>query len=78
VTVSVDGGRRWDVAKLEYVPTGYGWTRWSYQWKAVAGDYSVLSRAKDSQGNQQPLDRDKSRKDVYEINWCAPLSCSVR
>ena len=64
--------------KSKHKPTSYGWTRWSYKWQAAAGDYSVMSRAQDSQGNQQPLERDKRRKDVYEINWCAPVTCSVR
>lgn len=78
VAVSLDGGKQWEAAKLEAQAASYGWTRWSYRWKAAQGDYSVMSRATDSLGNQQPLERDKKRKDVYEINWCAPLACSVR
>jgi DMSO/TMAO reductase YedYZ molybdopterin-dependent catalytic subunit len=78
VAVSLDGGAAWKPARLESAPGPYRWVRWSYQWMASPGDYSLMSRATDSQGNQQPLERDKARKDVYELNWCAPLTCSVR
>jgi DMSO/TMAO reductase YedYZ molybdopterin-dependent catalytic subunit len=78
VAISLDGGREWKPAKLESSPAPYSWVRWNYRWTASPGDYSLRSRATDSQGNQQPLERDKARKDVYELNWCAPLTCSVR
>jgi hypothetical protein len=78
VAVSLDGGNSWKLAKLESSPGPYRWVRWSYQWSASPGDYFLMSRATDSQGNQQPLERDKARKDAYELNWCAPLTCSVR
>ena len=75
---SDDGGSTWKLARLESSSGPYRWVRWSYQWPASPGDYSLMSRATDSQGNQQPLERDKARKDAYELNWCAPLTCSVR
>jgi DMSO/TMAO reductase YedYZ molybdopterin-dependent catalytic subunit len=78
VAVSFNGGGAWEPANLESSPGPYRWARWNYKWRASAGDYSLMSRATDSQGNQQPLQRDKARKDVYELNWCAPLICSVR
>jgi DMSO/TMAO reductase YedYZ molybdopterin-dependent catalytic subunit len=78
VAISLDGGRTWEPANLESSPGPYRWVRWNYKWAASTGDYSLMSRATDSQGNQQPLQRDKARKDIYELNWCAPLSCSVR
>lgn len=78
VAVSSDGGRVWESARLESSPAPYRWIRWNYNWPASAGEHSLMSRATDSQGNQQPLQRDTARKDGYELNWCAPLTCSVR
>ena len=78
VVLSIDGGKTWIPAQLQPSSEQYSWVRWSYTWSASPGDYVLMSRASDSQGNQQPLRRDKTRKDVYELNWCAPLQCSVR
>jgi len=78
VAVSTDGGRSWNAAQLGSAGGRYGWARWSYAWTAAPGDYTLMSRASDSTGRQQPLVRDKQRKDVYELNWCAPLHCTVR
>ena len=78
VEVSVDGGHTWSAAKLETVPRPLSWVRWSYLWQAKPGDYTLLSRAEDSSGNQQPLAREPGRLDGYELNWCAPVHCTVR
>jgi DMSO/TMAO reductase YedYZ molybdopterin-dependent catalytic subunit len=78
IAFSADGGKTWDAAHTQASADLYRWVRWSYAWKALPGDYLLMSRATDSQGRQQPLQRDRSRKDVYELNWCAPLACSVR
>lgn len=78
VSVSTDGGRVWNPATLDSPGGPYRWIRWSYAWNAAPGDYTVMSRASDSAGHQQPLARDKARKDAYELNWCVPLRCAVR
>jgi DMSO/TMAO reductase YedYZ molybdopterin-dependent catalytic subunit len=78
VAVSLDGGRTWEPASFTPSPGPYRWVRWNYKWSASAGDYSLMSRATDSQGDQQPFQRSTARKDGYELNWCAPLTCSVR
>ncbi len=78
VDVSFDSGVTWRSATLESAPGPFNWVRWSYPWAAVPGEYVVMSRAADSQGNRQPILRDKARKDVYELNWCVPLHCAVR
>lgn len=78
VALSADGGKTWKPAQIQGSPDAYRWVRWSYAWTAPPGDYALMSRATDSQGRQQPLQRDKARKDVYELNWCAPVPCSVR
>ena len=49
-----------------------------YLWTAPPGDHILLSRASDTGGNEQPVERDRTRKDYYELNWSTPLHCSVR
>jgi DMSO/TMAO reductase YedYZ molybdopterin-dependent catalytic subunit len=78
LSISVDGGKQWNPGKLPSIVNPHGWVRWSYQWNAKAGDYAVMSRAKDATGTEQPLARDSTRKDGYELNWCMPIHCSVR
>ncbi len=54
VEVSTDGGTSWNSAKLGHEQAHYAWRLWNYDWKAKAGDYTILSRATDSQGRTQP------------------------
>jgi DMSO/TMAO reductase YedYZ molybdopterin-dependent catalytic subunit len=55
VEVSADGGAAWRPAKLGGEQAKYAWRLWSMQWKAPGpGDYTLLSRATDSQGRVQP------------------------
>jgi DMSO/TMAO reductase YedYZ molybdopterin-dependent catalytic subunit len=55
VDISTDGGASWNPAKLGKDQAKYAWRLWSYPWKpAHSGDYTVLSRATDSQGRVQP------------------------
>jgi hypothetical protein len=54
VDVSTDGGTSWNSAKLGHEQAHYAWRLWNYEWKAKAGDYTILSRATDSQGRIQP------------------------
>jgi len=78
VKLSADDGKTWSNAILEAKPNEHGWVRWSYEWNASPGDYVLLSRASDQAGNQQPMARDPARRDGYELNFCAPVHCSVR
>jgi DMSO/TMAO reductase YedYZ molybdopterin-dependent catalytic subunit len=78
VRVSKNGGRDWEPVKLEPQTSPFAWVRWSYSWNASPGDYTLMSRATDVAGREQPLERDRGRKDAYELNWCAPVSGSVR
>jgi DMSO/TMAO reductase YedYZ molybdopterin-dependent catalytic subunit len=77
VQVSIDGGLQWVAAKLQNQPRRFAWVRWVYDWEAVPGEHSLLCRAEDSEGNLQPLTRDAQRRDNYELNWSAPVRCSV-
>jgi sulfane dehydrogenase subunit SoxC len=78
VEISTDGGRSWAPARLDARPKPFIWVRWHYAWTAPAGDHVLLSRAVDDAGRRQPLERDRARKDGYELNYCAPVRCAVR
>jgi DMSO/TMAO reductase YedYZ molybdopterin-dependent catalytic subunit len=78
VSFSSDGGRGWTPAPLESPPKPFTWVRWKYPWSAPPGDHVLMSRAGDDAGREQPLVRDPLRKDVYELNFCTPVRCSVR
>jgi sulfite oxidase len=54
VEVSTDGGASWNAAALGRDKARYAWRIWNYQWKAESGDFTILSRATDSQGRTQP------------------------
>ena len=54
VEVSTDGGKTWSRATLGHDHAHYAWRLWNYDWKAQGGDYTILSRATDSQGRTQP------------------------
>ncbi len=55
VEISTDGGSTWKSAKLGHEKAKYAWRMWSFSWKAPkSGDYTILSRATDSQGHTQP------------------------
>jgi sulfite oxidase len=55
VEISTDSGTTWTPAKLGHDQAHYAWRLWTYDWKASKpGDYTVLSRATDTQGRTQP------------------------
>jgi hypothetical protein len=55
VEISTDGGSTWNSAILDHEQSHYAWRLWSYDWKAgKTGDYTILSKATDSQGRTQP------------------------
>jgi len=55
VEVSTDGGSTWHAAELGTERAHYAWRLFSYPWKAPkSGDYTIVSRATDSQGRTQP------------------------
>lgn len=78
VNISVDGGKTWRLAKLDGDGQPFRWVRWHCDWEATRGTHQLVSRARDSRGNWQPLARDANRRDGYELNWSAPSPCSVR
>jgi len=55
VEVSTDNGNTWADAVLGHDRARYAWRLWKFDWKAAKpGDYTVLSRATDTQGRTQP------------------------
>jgi DMSO/TMAO reductase YedYZ molybdopterin-dependent catalytic subunit len=55
VEISADGGVTWQQAQLGKDQAKYAWRLWHHVWKAPkAGDYTLMSRATDSQGRTQP------------------------
>ena len=55
VDVSVDEGQTWNPAKLIGVQQTYAWRHWEFLWDVrQAGKYTIMARATDSSGRQQP------------------------
>lgn len=55
VEISINGGVNWNPAKLGRDQSRYAWRLWSYESKILKpGDYTIESRATDSQGRVQP------------------------
>jgi len=55
VEISTDSGTTWNPATLGHDQAHYAWRLWSFDWKtAKAGDYTIFSRATDTQGRTQP------------------------
>jgi DMSO/TMAO reductase YedYZ molybdopterin-dependent catalytic subunit len=56
VDVSIDRGRTWKPARLAGPATPFGWRLWEFPWTPSAqGHYTVLARARDTNGDLQPL-----------------------
>jgi DMSO/TMAO reductase YedYZ molybdopterin-dependent catalytic subunit len=63
VEVSFDDGGIWQEAKLDYPGTKLTWALWSYDWRpAAAGNYALIVRATDGEGEVQELDEDRPFK----------------
>jgi DMSO/TMAO reductase YedYZ molybdopterin-dependent catalytic subunit len=54
VDISTDGGSTWSSATLGHEQAHYAWRLWHHDFLAKSGDYSILSRATDTQGRVQP------------------------
>jgi DMSO/TMAO reductase YedYZ molybdopterin-dependent catalytic subunit len=55
VDVSVDRGRTWKPGRLTSPATAFGWRLWNFIWTPPReGYYTVLARARDSNGDVQP------------------------
>ena len=55
VEVSFDEGKTWETARLVGEDRLYAWRQWQMVWKAkTAGRFTILCRATDARGEQQP------------------------
>jgi len=77
VEVSVDGGRTWQPARLDSAGA-LEWVNWKASVQlADVGEAEFVSRAKDTEGQVQPAERDPSRLDGYTNNWYHRVRCTV-
>jgi hypothetical protein len=54
VEVAVSG--RWHEAVLDPEAGRYAWRGWRFEWQATPGEYELICRATDSNGERQPLE----------------------
>jgi DMSO/TMAO reductase YedYZ molybdopterin-dependent catalytic subunit len=60
VEVSFDGGKSWRDAEIYYSGGDLAWSLWKTEWKPdAAGDYVVVVRATDGEGNVQEWYEDR-------------------
>lgn len=60
VELSNDDGKTWADAKIDYPGTKLTWALWSYDWQPAAGDYILVVRATDGEGEVQEWEEDRS------------------
>lgn len=70
VEVSVDGGKTWKEAKFVGPDLGrYAWRQFVLAVKLPAGEYTIASRATDSEGNKQPEERLENASGYNNSSW---------
>jgi DMSO/TMAO reductase YedYZ molybdopterin-dependent catalytic subunit len=63
VEVSFDDGGNWAESKIDYPGTKLTWALWSFDWRPTdAGDYTLVVRATDGEGDLQELDEERPFK----------------
>lgn len=79
VDISDDRGATWRPAKLLGKSVPNAWQRWEHEWQtpAVPGQRTLLARATDSRGRQQP-DQHEPDFGGYLVNHCLPITVEVR
>jgi len=56
VEFSIDSGSTWAPAELDTQEERWAWRGWQFRWNAEPGSYVLCSRARDEEGNEQPVD----------------------
>ena len=55
IEVSFDRGKNWEAARVVGEDEPYAWRQWQHLWKPVVpGEVTILARATDAHGDQQP------------------------
>ncbi|MEH7095584.1 sulfite oxidase [Neobacillus vireti] len=63
VELSLDGGQTWKICQLTSIPEKYTWVLWTFKWEALKkGEYTIRSKATDSEGNVQHSEAFWNRK----------------
>jgi DMSO/TMAO reductase YedYZ molybdopterin-dependent catalytic subunit len=57
VELSTDGGASWAAAELDDASGRHGWRPWRFRWQSTPGHHTLIARARDAAGNQQPLEQ---------------------
>ena len=78
VSVSTDGGQTSAQAESVDPVQRYAWRRWKFDWVTPkkSGQYTLLSRAKDANGDVQP-DKHDANYASYVINHLLPIEVIV-
>ena len=78
VEVSTDGGQSWKEATLLGDAVPFTWRLWEFQWQPAktTGKVTLMSRATDKNGRQQPKDHDPDKK-AYLINHTLPIEVEI-
>jgi DMSO/TMAO reductase YedYZ molybdopterin-dependent catalytic subunit len=53
VEISVNGGATWQPVTVHPAPSRFAWSIWTFPWVPVRGNYMLIVRATDGQGNLQ-------------------------
>ena len=78
IAVSTDGGQTWADAQFLDPIQCHAWRRWKFGWLTPKkpGQYTLLARAKDANGNMQPDQHDQNYGS-YVINHPLPIEVFV-
>ena len=78
VEISDDDGATWNEAELVGPRYRYSWQQWNFAWSPKgAGHYTLVARATDEDGNEQPLET-RWNSLGYIINGVRPVCVEVR
>ena len=78
IEVSTDGGESWQTAEFIGPHEHFAWRHWQYVWHvSQPGNYSILSRATDSNGEEQPMNASWN-KHGYNNNGVKEHGVTVR
>lgn len=79
VEISTDGGETWHNTQLLGEPIRNAWRLWEYDWQVPTkpGKAALMARATDSEGRNQPTERDQDRHS-YMVNHLLAIEVDVR